>query len=288
MPDFKNRNDIEFAKYDAMSTEELQALLREDASKPEGDETNMEVLFYVMEVLAKRRQARQEGKTPEEALESFVKNYMPEAEDASSSESDATVRRHKPVVRRWMSGLVAVAAMLVLVFSMSLTASAFGYDLWEVIVKWTQDTFHFGYSMEDPEIRNPNIDKVEAFCGLQNALDDYDIVVDLAPSKFPDGYEEIDVRVEDTPLQRRFIAKYQSGSGTIRIRLVDYLDEDPTQIEQSDSLIEVYSSGGVDYYIFQNEDQLQAIWINESFECFISGPINLSEIKEIIDSIEKG
>ena len=288
MPDFKNRNDIEFAKYDAMSTDELQALLREDASKPEGEETNMEVLFYVMEVLAKRRQARQEGKTPEEALDSFVKNYMPEAEDASSTERKSTVRRFKPNARRWMSGLVAAAATIVLVFGMSLTASAFGYDLWEVIVKWTQDTFHFGYSMEDPEIRNPNIDKVEAFCGLQNALDDYDIVVDLAPSKFPDGYEEIDVRVEDTPLQRRFIAKYQSGSGTIRIRLVDYLDEDPTQIEQSDSLIEVYSSGGVDYYIFQNEDLLQAIWINESFECFISGPINLSEIKEIIDSIEKG
>ena len=125
MPDFENRNDIEFAKYDAMSTEELQALLREDASKPEGDETNMEVLFYVMEVLAKRRQARQEGKTPEEALESFVKNYMPEAEDASSSESDATVRRHKPVVRRWLCGLVAAGATVVLIFSMSLTANAF-------------------------------------------------------------------------------------------------------------------------------------------------------------------
>ena len=70
MPDTQNRNEDVFAKYNAMSTEELQQILREDASKPEGqEETSTEALFYIMEVLAQRRRARNEGKTPEEALE---------------------------------------------------------------------------------------------------------------------------------------------------------------------------------------------------------------------------
>lgn len=288
MPDFKNRNDIEFAKYDAMSTEELQALLREDASKPEGDETNMEVLFYVMEVLAKRRQARQEGKTPEEALESFVKNYMPEAEDASSTERKSTVRRFKPNTRRWISGLVAAAAMIVLVFGMSLTANAFGYDLWDIVIQWTQETFHFGYGTDMSEGREPNKDSGEVFLGLQAALDDYDISLNLAPTWLPEGYTEIDVRIDDTPMQRRFVAQYQAGESTIQIRIVDYMDTDPTQIEKSDSLIEVYSSKDIDYYIFTNYDQLRAIWINENFECSIMGPLSVTEIKEMIDSIAKG
>lgn len=286
MPDFKNRNDIEFAKYDAMSTEELQALLREDASKPEGDETNMEVLFYVMEVLAKRRQARQEGKTPEEALDSFVKNYMPEVENASSSESDATVRRHKPVVRRWMSGLVAAAAMLVLVFSMSLTANAFGFDLWEIVAKWTQQTFHLGYVnneySEAPNNQNGNVSG-----GLQDALNDYDITANLVPDWLPEGYEEADIKVQDTPKRRQFIAQYQFNNKTIQIRIADYLDGAPTQIEYSDGLIEMYSSGGIDYYIFNNEGQMQALWVNGHYECYLSGSLTLSELKEIIDSIGK-
>ena len=75
---------------------------------------------------------------------------------------------------------------------------------------------------------------------------------------------------------------------SILVRIADYLDGSPTQIEQSDTLIEVYSVADIDYYIFENEGQLQAVWINGNFECYISGPLTLSEIKQMIDSIEKG
>lgn len=55
MPDNQHRKDEKFAMHDAMSTEELQQLLREDASKPVGEESDTDSLFYIMEVLAKRR-----------------------------------------------------------------------------------------------------------------------------------------------------------------------------------------------------------------------------------------
>lgn len=288
MPDSHNRRDADYSKYEAMSTEELQQLLREDASKPEGEESNVEVLLYVMDVLAKRRQARNEGKSPEEALESFMQYYYVEDDKSSSSESVSTDRSRSPSIRRWVSGLIAAAAMFVLILGSSLTASALGFDLWEIIVKWTQETFHFGYSIESTESGIPNKESTEIFAGLQDALDDYDISLNLVPSWLPEGYSEIDVRIEDTPKQRRFAAVYQSGDDSVRIRIVDYLGTAPTQIEQSDTLLEVYASEGINYYIFDNEGQLQAMWINESFECYISGPLTLSELKEIIDSIEKG
>lgn len=288
MPDSKNRRDLELAKYEAMSTEELQALLREDASKPEGEEVDEGVLFCVMEVLAKRRQARNEGKSPEEALESFVKNYMPEDEDAPGTERESTVRRFKPNARRWMSGLVAAAAMIVLVFGMSLTANAFGFDIWEIIVQWTQETFHFSYATDSTDSREPHKEDASIFEGLQMALDDYDISTKIVPTWLPEGYDEADVQIFDTPKQRQFVAMYQRGDESIRIRIANFLDGDPEQIEQSDSLIEVYSLGETTYYIFDNEDQLQAAWITDNFECYISGPLTLSEIKTMIDSIEKG
>lgn len=288
MPDFKNRNDIEFAKYDAMSTEELQALLREDASKPEGDETNMEVLFYVMEVLAKRRQARQEGKTPEEALESFVKNYMPEVENASSTERKSTVRRFKPNARRWMSGLVAAAATIVLVFGMSLTVNAFGFDLWDIIVKWTQETFHFSYVGQESQLGNPELEDGTPYAGLQVMLEHHNISESVVPSWIPDGYEEVDVQTFETPKQRQFVSLYQCDDNVIKLWIADYLDGSPVQIEQSDSTVEVYEASGVKYYIFLDNEQLRAAWIKDSFECYITGPVSIEDIKKMIDSIEEG
>lgn len=287
MPDSYNRRDADYAQYDAMSTEELQQLLREDASKPEGEETNMEVLLYVMDVLAKRRQARNEGRTPEEALESFMQNYFEEDDKSSGSESNSNDRKHSPGFRRWMSGLIAAAAMFVLIIGSSLTASALGFDLWDVIVKWTQETFHFGYATDVSGTSNPNKNSTEVFAGLQDALNDYDITTSLVPTWLPEGYEEVIIRVEDTPRRRQFAAQYQFGDKTIRIRIADYFDNAPTHIEQSDSLIEIYSASGVNYYIFDNEGQLQALWLTENYECYISGPLSISELKEIIDSIGK-
>ena len=86
----------QFAKYDNMSTEELQQILRDDASIPEGQESNMDELFYVMDVLASRRKARDEGKTPEEALESFKQYYDPEINHASSPVSEKPLPATSP------------------------------------------------------------------------------------------------------------------------------------------------------------------------------------------------
>lgn len=287
MPDTRNRRDDEFAKYDAMSTEELQQLLREDASKPVGEESNTDVLFYVMEVLAKRRKERNEGKTPEEALESFKKHYDTENEISSDSESIPAAPRRRSI-GRWMQSLAAAAAILVFIIGGSITAHAMGFDLWEIISKWTQETFHFGYVSDTSESNAPDKEDTQSYTGLQEALLASDIQISLAPTWLPGGYSEVEVIIEDTPLQRRYAAKYQSGDNTIRIRIVNYLSGTPTQVEQSDTLLEIYSVSGIDYYIFDNNSQLQAVWINENYECFISGPLTLSEIKEIIDSIEKG
>lgn len=287
MPDTRNRRDDEFAKYDAMSTEELQQLLREDASKPVGEESDTDVLFYVMEVLAKRRKERNEGKSPEEALESFKKHYNTENEISSDSEKVHAAPKRSGI-GRWMKSLIAAAAVFAFVIGGSLTANAMGFDLWEIIAKWTQETFHFGYVEETEDAYIPSPNSVQPYASLQEALDKYSISINVVPTWIPDGYAEVEVQTEDTPLQRRFFAKYQSGSNVFRFRIVDYLSGAPTQVEQSDSLLEIYTVGDVDYYIISNEDQLQVIWIIENYECCISGPLTLSEVKTIIDSIGKG
>lgn len=288
MPGTQNRNEDVFAKYNAMSTEELQQILREDASKPEGqEETSTEALFYIMEVLAQRRRARNEGKTPEEALEAFHK-YYEEDEVSSKTEREPVVRKKNSTTPNWIKRLVAAAAIIILIFSGSITAKAFGFDLWEIIVKWTQETFHFGYSSNPNDVEAPNEENSLIFDGLKSSLATYEIEEKIVPTWLPNGYVETDVKVMDTPKQRQFVARYEKEDQLIKIWFLDYLDTHPAQIEQSSDVIEVYEKNGVKYYFFNDNEQLRAAWVANSFECCITGPLSIEEMKLIIDSIEKG
>ena len=288
MPNMQDRKAEQFSRYDAMSTKDLQAFLREDASKPMGEESDTKEILYVMEVLARRRKEQQEGKDPAKALASFKHNYYIENETPSISES-VPVARKRSNSGRWKRGLVAaVAAIFILVIGNSITASALNFDLFAIIAKWTQETFHFGQAGQTDETNAPNPNFAYPCTSLQEALDNYDVTVEIVPTWIPDGYIESDVKVLDTPKQRIFQANYVCGESSIRIKIANYLDSHPIQFEQNDALIEVYSSGGINYHIFDNQGQLQAVWNVGNFECYISGPITLSEIKEMIDSIEKG
>lgn len=288
MPGTQNRNEDVFAKYNAMSTEELQQILREDASKPEGqEETSTEALFYIMEVLAQRRKARNEGRSPEEALEAFHK-YYEEGEVPSKLEREPVVQKKNSTTPNWIKRLVAAAAIIILVFSGTITAKAFGFDLWEIIVKWTQETFHFGYVSDSPDVSAPENDNPLVFEGLKSSLETYEIDANLVPSWIPEGYVEDTVRTQDTPKQRQFVAKYKRDDQVIKVWITDYLDGHPSQLEQSDDVIDVYESYGVKYYIIKNNEELRAAWVKDSFECYIIGPLSIEEIKQMIDSIEKG
>lgn len=288
MPNTQDRRNERFSRFDAMSTEDLQTFLREDASKPVGEESDTEEIIYVMEVLAKRRKDQNGGKSPVEALESFKQNYFTENETPYISES-VPVARKRSSSGRWKRGLAAaVAAIFILVIGNSITASALKFDLFAIIAKWTQETFHFGQAGQAGETNAPSPNFSNPCASLKDALTENNITLAIVPTWLPDEYTESDVSITDTPKQRIFKAKYQSGDKSIIIRITDYLDTTPTQIEQSEALIEIYSSNGIEYYIFENGDQLQAVWVNKNFECYISGPITLSEIKGMIDSIEKG
>ena len=287
MPDTRNRRDDEFAKYDAMSTEELQQLLWKDASKPVGEESDTDVLFYVMEVLAKRRKERNEGKSPEEALESFKKHYNTENEISSDSERvPATPRRRS--IGRWIQGLAAAAAIIVFVIGGSITAQAMGFDLWEIIAKWTQETFHFGYAIQEIDDGEPSKERSVQYSELSSILQDFEITLDIIPTWLPDGYEAVDVEVYEMPIQRHFVAIFMNGENMIKIQIKDYLGNSPEQIEQSDELLEIYTINDVDYYIFANYDLLKAVWLIENYECYISGPLSVSDIKKMINSIGEG
>lgn len=290
MPDNKFRRS-DYSKYDSMTTEELEDILRQDADNFK-DETDIEMLMYVAEVIRGRKGPDPNRKTPEEAFEIFKTHYMPtdsEMEDSQErSEEKTSQKNHSKVIpmSRWMRRLTAAAAVVAVLFAGSITACALGYNLWEVFVQWTEETFHFRGS-SDQEPSAPAKDNQDEYQSLQDALNANNIYVPLAPKWVPNGYELADIRVKLSPVQEVFLAVYMNDNQVLKVQIKRHLTSDPQQIEQSGTLIEEYESDGIIYYFFEDDPMLQAVWRNENFECYISGGLTIDEMKTIVDSIKE-
>ena len=282
MSEKENCRIHDFSKYDEMTTEELEEILRLDAENTEDQESDTEILLYVMEVLTKRRMNNgHTSKTAQEAYESFKQHYMPEIdnEDIIPVEENAPRRRSF----RWVRVLAATAAVFIIVVFGSVTAKAFGFDIWEAVIQWTQETFHFG-NWKD----SPNEGNTLPYASLQEALVDHNVSTPLAPGWIPCGYKLVVITVEQAPSQRIYRAKYASGESTLKITVQDYLEKIPVYVEQCDGLVEEYVVSGITYYIFEDINVVKAVWINGSYECDIMGNVTIEELKMMINSIEKG
>ena len=276
MSEKQNRGIGDMSKYDAMTTEELEEILRLDVQAPEEQESDTEKILYIMEVLAKRKRNNSHtGKTALEAYESFKQNYMPETDH---------VIPMKPARRmpRWARALTATAAVLVILFVGSITVEAMGFNIWKAVVQWTQETFHFG------DWGGSDTDNKLQFDSLQDALAQGNVPVSLVPTWIPDGYELVDIVVEQTPKRKAYRAQYTDGEKDLKITVHDYLDESPVYVEQSEGLTEEYEVFGITYYLFSNLEHNRAVWLYESYECEVFGDVMIEELKLMIDSIQKG
>lgn len=284
MSENTNRRNQDFAKYDAMSTEELEEILRLDLDAPPEQESDTEVLLTIMEVLAQRK--KEPEKKAFEALESFRQNYMPE-EDRTAPVLNCKKKTYSRTPARWLRTLAATAAVIAVILLTSVTAKAFGWDIWDAVVKWTEDTFHISIGGSS-DASDPGEGDSFPYASLEDALKQNTVGIALAPTWVPDGYTLTDIAVERTPIQKIYSALYQKGDIHLKITIREYMVSDPEYIEQGDGLIETYEVAGIKYYLFANNSRTQAVWINESFECYILGELTISELKTMIDSIGKG
>ena len=164
MSEKQNRGIGDLSKYDAMTTEELEEILRLDAEAPEEQESDTDTILYIMEVLAARKRNNlHPGKTALEAYESFKENYMPETNQSNKSCKRTRKSTHR--FPRWLRTLTATAAMVAILLLGAVSADAFGINFWKAIVQWTQETFQFG------EWGKSNTDDDLPYASLQEALE---------------------------------------------------------------------------------------------------------------------
>lgn len=270
----------DFSKYETMSTEELEEILRLDAEAPEGAQSDTELVLYILEVLASRRNTNNiTGNTAQEAWESFQQNYMPE-------EPQKPVGTKKPVL--WMRKLAAAAAVVALLIFIPISARALTLEeMWDIFARWAKETFSF-VSGESTEISEPVQEDPRDFTSLQEMLRAHKRDASIVPTWIPEGFILDKIEKDSSPLREIYTVLYLDISKELRIQVTTYLSEGIRNNEVENDPIEIYSHNEIDYYIFKNLDQLFVTWMADSYECFISGDVSIDEIKMMIDSIRKG
>ena len=269
-----------FSRYESLPTEELQEILRkhtygESQTAPDTDE-----LYYIMEVLAKRREKEepQAFRSDEEALSDFRKNHM-------GKEAAGCAKIIRFPKRTFKTVVAMLAIVLVVAMGTTVSAEAFHIDILSRIANWTKEIFQFAdgaYGKKDPA---PEADYSEELKSLQDALNDNSIKEKLVPIWMPEGYKNIDLKIKNSPRVLNVNAIYEKNDERLIIKIRQTIGVPAEQIEKNDDLLEVYVVDGVEYYIFSNTETLQAAWSIGEFECIIIGKITLEEMKRMIDSI---
>lgn len=286
MSENRDRGIRDFSQYDTMATEELEEILRFDADAPEGEDTDVDVILYVLEVLADRKRKNNEitGNTALEAFESFKEHYLPEG---IFIEPVLTAKKPRSKPLRWLRGLTAAAAVLACIFLGSVTANAFGFNIWKAVAVWAQETFRLE-SDQKAESELPKADREIGYTSLEEAIYDAEEVRGIVPTWIPEGYVLTDIRIDENPLQKIYIGFYEKDEKKLKIVVQSYQSGYPEQIEQSEENGKTYIVLDTVYHFFEDNTQMRAVWIEGNYECYITGELSIDELEKMVESIKKG
>lgn len=270
-----------------METSVLEMILRQDALQTGGESLDIDEILYITEVLAEReKRSDNPGKTPEEALEDFKKNflYTDTGEHFGEIPTISAVREKRKTRPKWFRYAATAAATIALVFITSLTVKSLGHDIRQGRYLLTSGTFQF---VTEPALNNnqscPQTNEVYLY---HDFLKKNEFAAELLPTHIPEGFQQTESHITMSAVGNSWAFAFENGDRFCQIILHNFL-EDPTVIwQRSDDYFEVREINGISYYIFTNLDQLVVCWKTGPFECGFYGDLTLDEINDILNSIK--
>ena len=186
-------------------------------------------------------------------------------------------KRPRKYARAVRMGLIAAAAVVLL------CGTAFGWNIFQAIADWTEETFYFLTGQE--KRGNPIEDVYRQMRIAVECETDLPAVPHWAPSETTEkGELKIMDRTDRCTVGMGFVTGEREFS--IRIIIHEDIPEKYTDTYQKDSTInEEYPAGGITHYIVGNNETLSAMWTNGSVEGYIQGALTLEEMQRMIDSI---
>ena len=277
-------------KYDSNEqTEHLRDELADLLFQSEGesfDDSRLEALLDALD----QADPLPELPDTQEGLHAFHEKYAPlfvsaEAASAKTTSSAFPERKH---FRRPFLKLLPIAAALVLLFG-SVSAQAFGFNLFGALARWTAEIFHIGND-EVPHAAitlRPLAEGESAnYDSLQEAADAFGITEPIVPTWIPERFELMNVTASNREGKIFICAEYLCGNEFLQIRYNE-IETNSNIVEKEGGAVKLHSFGNIQHYLVSDLGWTKAIWINGSLDCGVAGNTSEQEMMDIIDSIYK-
>lgn len=270
-----------YAKYDTMSTEALEEILRQDFLLPSDEDSDIDAILYISQLIADRETDSSADPIPnvDDSWNSFKKNFivstdtdLNEDKTISRTDSPAPAPKKKSISRTLRILLIAAVITAVLAGA-TYAAGILGW-----LPDWNRDHFSFA-----PVEESSSTDDCTT---LEEALARHNAPPNIVPRYLPDGYEQVEFTYTSIPgAYTTFSCAYSDGTNSLQLSYTVFHTDNHRIFTKDDGQPDVYTAGGIDHYIVTNNDQYKTIWQNENFECSLSGFKNRDELIRSIDSM---
>lgn len=290
MSDSKTARNPEYHCFDTMTTAQLEQLLRADLDCPQEDALDPETILYILDVLERRKGDDPQGEeTAREKLAQCRALYLPCDDPASLyawEESEAVPPAEAPHRRprlRVMRRLGLVAAVIAVLFATLLAAQAAGVDLWGVIVRWSDETFHFSYQGDGPS---------SSWMNGQEELEGLEMS-EYLPRWIPEGYAVEEIQTHELSDRSTAIITF-SGENLptfyLSVDVYDDLEQMQYMIFEKDDtpVQERHLANGETVYFYENCGYKKSVYQHRNIICSISGDITQETAMKIYESTEGG
>ena len=283
----------DYSMFDKMSTEELEEILRMDSYGAETDKYDTDAILYIMEVVANRQNSSAEEKSAqvEQALAEFKEWYLPSVREGStlyqSDENRAhlaelPIRQTRKSLRSIVRRVGLVAAVIIVIFAIMITAQATGIDIFGAIARWTDEIFYFTTANEQQN--------QEWFSDYQDAFEEAGPFSQYIPTWIPEEFVPGEPYISQMRTHTELYLPFEKSGGQyidVSIAIFDSVTSIDTYFFQKDSgKVNQYEVNGKTIYLFSNYDILNGICLDGNAMIDIGGTLSLNDIQAIFDSIE--
>lgn len=275
------------SSFDYLNTLNIQQLCGILRSELDEEEVNVELIKKINAVLASKTEKREidvdSAYDRLRAAESSGPLYS-EIIDEMEAEPGKSARP-RPRARFLLRVGMVAALVAVLLIGTGIVASAMGFDFWGAVSEWTEDRFGFpiGESIGDGLYGQSYIES--PYSELHEALDEIGVTVDVVPKYLLSGYSVTNVVCDDGMRGLSVICILANNDKEIILNYI-MLTEKPAKIFTKDiGSPEVYVKNEIEHYIFTNENNYCATWINQNVQCEIREVGEKEELLKMIDSI---
>lgn len=289
MFNMKNTQHLDYL--DALSTQELEALIQDDWQQESAD--NSETISRALAILEERGALACDCVDVDAAWQEFQTRYnIPEGENASlypgrlpADRSAAGKRKSRSILK----ALSAAAAVFALVLFMAMPV--FGSEsLFRLFGQWTESMFSYSDGQKNAttppktnEYLTGNLELMAVHRELL-AQGDYGPIV---PTWIPEGFSLSKLSTVSTPKYTKVVAAFSKDEKALTLVYMIYNENvsSDSLCEKGDGEVRIVEIAGVDHFFFQNNDQWLCCWVRNNMECSIGGDISENDLQKVIQSI---